>query len=319
MHPARRGTAWTLCCVAGVIAGCAATSASRPSPRAAVDAVLRGPVRLHLRRAVHPGEHGTVVAHATERTRVTLRADGNEGTPQNERREIRFRGDVTYTRVTPGGRALESLYTVTSCEARDGENDVPCPAVGSRFVLLRAAREDRAELRTVDGTALAPAFRTLFFLVASGTVNDAADEDAAHGLDVPRRPGETWTLDAARYLPAVGASTAQVGQFRGTATLALSHVAEMRRTFELRTQVSLTGIEVPMPERSRLLRGELQAEVSMALPEDADAWFEGQTGSVRKVFEIEATTPSGQTLRILRDSLSTLDASYTRAADDAPR
>ena len=165
-----------------------------PSPKPAVPASTTGPAyAIKLTRPVRVGDRYRFVADATVLLTMSANVSGSERTLKPSNVSIHFEAVEHVLAVNGRGEPSKATYTITKCTKREGRHEAVFLPPG-RVLTVEAGKFKSRIQSDAAGLSIQDEIN-LRAIVSLPSLKDVSLDDA-FGTPKPRRPGDSWPVNA---------------------------------------------------------------------------------------------------------------------------
>jgi hypothetical protein len=244
-----------------LLLGCGGAPQSSTSPMALPNAPSGATYAIHMHRADRLGERVRVVVDATEEKRTAMFHELDRVIDQKDTKRVHIDAVAKVLAVGPKDEASEIAYDVESLTV-DGKR-----IFHGKLDVTRARKEDDAIIVDQTGrvsTEVHDALKAVLSLRSGGPT-----DDEIFGTSKPQPVGGRWPIDNRLAQDDLFGDTSVVASVTGDVTLASVKKVGSVDCLELRSELELTGFELPnLPSGATIESGVMNAELSMVLPVD---------------------------------------------------
>ncbi len=238
-----------------LLAACPRTSDTTPTDDS--------PIRVRLDRPEHAGRRFRVRTRTVNQQSEELASEGQPPQRRQMRIVATLEGEAQVVSVDDAGRQQELQVTVDefTIEA-DGRRQSPLP----RGAVVRVVRGEPSRI-LVDGEDVEGQLAEVLGLVLPDGPD--RDEDAIFGTPMPRRVGDTWSIDPEATAAMLRAMRIEADDSAIDGTMTLARRDE--QSYRVEGHLNVASMRMPLPPNATLDSANLATRFEWTLPLDEDA------------------------------------------------
>ena len=229
-------------------------------------AALAQDYEIRLERPWKVGDKYHVSATGRQSEKMTVTVGGKVVQSKGREFSVEFESDVTIQAVDQKGRATKESHAIAKCIGASGGTREALLAAGT--VVVASVKGDD-EVYEVDGRPVGGMAKKALDLLIS-LEKGGPDDDEMFGTRERKRVGQSWGINAKLAAQDLGQSKLQVKpeDITGTVTVVKALSVGGVDCIQLRADLAIKGLRLPMPPGFTITRGAVKAQLVGTLPVD---------------------------------------------------